>query len=357
MQSKQGKRGKSAKQVRRVAAAVATLERKANARTNRKSKSARDGVRSRESLKMVAAPIATSAIRRDFFGFRFGSAPAHDEFPEGGLRISGTLPGTSASGSVVNDTVSLGIFGTAGLLGIAVEPSGATIGTGVGALFSSTGPLAVFSTFFRRYRFRKLEAEYNGILPTSSVDNKLIQISYERDPWCGGTTAYNITGAVTAQTTRFNGWVPEVRMPLIDSRIASRDDELFWTGSAADGMSISGSAADIRQRVQGVVLGLTTSIAPAEVVFGNIIYRFTVDLYGFTNQSGTGVPMKTLRLSQEQELKRVELPRTVDLRHTVQPEREGFDFVDLTPRSKRERDEKTPPPSVRASSEKGSRRA
>lgn len=355
MQSKQGKRGKALKQVRRVAGAIASAARSVNAK-KRQKKAPQRSTMPRERVNSVIAPIAASTIRRNFFGFRFGQAPPHDEFPEGGLRISGTLPGTSASGAIVNDTVSVGLFGTAGLLGVAVEPSGATVGTLVGALFSSTGPLAIFSQYFRRYRFRKLIAEYNGTIPTSSVDNKLLQFSYERDPFCASTTAYSITTAVTAQTARFNGWVPEVVMPMISSDQSARDDELFWTGPAGDAMTTASYAADIRQRVQGVVLGTTTSVAASEVVMGNILYRFTVDLYGFTNVVNTGVPRRVLE--EKQELKRVELPRTNDHRHSLQPDEKelrSFDFVDLTPKSRREKE--TPPPSVRASSEKGTRRA
>jgi hypothetical protein len=331
MLSKQKKRGKAPKQVIRTAGSRAA--------PNRRVKSKSLPTRSREQKRLALAPAAGSVVRRNFYGFSFGAAAPHDEFPEGGLRISGMLPGTSSSGSVVNDTVSEGCFGTGGLPAVAVDPCGSTIGTGVGALFSFTGPLATFAQFFRRYRFRALTAVYNGTIPTSDTGNKLVQIAYERDAFTGAGTTYTITNAVTAQTARFNAWVPEVVIPLIVPSREGRDDELFWTGVAGDGMSALLSA-DLRQRFQGCITCMTTSVAAADKTFGNVIYRFSVDLYGFTNAISTGVPSR-------------KRPEELSLRAVSERDKgdsKEHDFVELTPKSRRVAE--TPPPSVRVSSRK-----
>jgi hypothetical protein len=333
MQSKQGKRSKALKQNRKTASARAAPRREA--KRERKA----PAIAPREKRTYLSAPINSSTIRRNFFGFSFGRAAPHDEFPEGGLRIAGTLPGTSVSGSIVNDVSSVGVFGTTGQTGIAVDPTGTT-GPGLSALFSNTGPLATFAQFFRRYRFRSLVATYNGSIPTSSADNKLVQISYERDAWNVASTIYTLTNAVTAQTARFNSWVPEVVLPFISHQKESRDDELFWTGQAGDNIG-STVAAEFRQRLQGALIGVTTAVAPtADVVFGNVIYRFEIDLYGFTNVINAGVP--TLRKKPELSLTEASMDKG--------DRKELHDFVELTPKSRRV--DSTPPPSVRVSSRK-----
>ncbi len=350
MQSKQGKRSKTAKPKRRVARPEAKI-------VSKPRRAPKNGIRSREQVSFMSAPVSSTVVRRNFFGFKFGAAAPHDEFPEGGLRISGVLPGTSSSGTLVSDLVTDGLFGVTGAYTVLVSPTGNS-SSGVTSVFSSTGPLAIFSQYFRRYRFRHLEAEYNSRIATSSSDNVTIQISYERDPEVAANTTYSATSAVTAQTARFNSWVPEARIPLIDLRSMSKSDELWWCAKAGDASTDTVSLN--RQLFQGAIVAVRTqSTSPAaDVTLGNLLFRFSVDLYGFTNQPELDITRREKKEGEnKKELKRVELSRTSDQRHSVQPEVSGFDFVELTPRSKREKDEKTPPPSVRASSEKGSRRA
>lgn len=310
----------------------------------------------RQRRRRISAPAVGSVVQRGFYGFSFSAAAPHDEFPEGGLRIVGTLPGTSASGALVHDTASVGLFGTTGLHWAAVCPGGSTTtGTGAGlsaSLFSGTGVLAVFAQYFRRFRFRRLEMEYNSSVNVSDVENTVVQIGYDRDSYAAAYTTPTLTSTVNASSVRFSSWVPEQRVPIIELMRSDKADELWYCSGA--NTTITESSSIMRQSYQGAIFAQTNAVALADTTLGNVLYHFVLDLYGFTNQA---VADPGFLKSNKQELKRVELPRGNDHRHAPQPdekETSSFDFVDLTPRSKREKE--TPPPSVRASSEKGSRR-
>jgi hypothetical protein len=299
----------------------------------------------RERKDVIRAPLAQSVVQRNFYGWRFERAAPHDEFPEGGLRICGLLPGTSASGTLVNDTANVGLFGTSGLFCTLVNPTGATT-TGALAtaqLFSATGPLCTFAQYFRRYRFRSLHGEFASSIDAANSGNKTITISYERDPVVGLTTAYTATTAITAQSVRFPSWTPQVVIPFIDQKRHDAADELWYTTLAGDGYT-TGITYD-RQTSQGAIIAVTNSIG-SEVVFGYMMYRFCIDLYGFTNQTQVGAALRSDSEKKSEGLRLSSAPS----RDKGDSKSELCDFVELTPKSRRVSE--TPPPSVRVGSRK-----
>jgi len=321
------------------------------------------------------APIATGAVRSGFFGWKFGAAPQHDEFPEGGLRIVGQLPGSSAAGNLNGDYSGsgLGLWSTNGSNFLAVNPSGASITTYAQPLFQTTSPLASISQFFRRYRFRKLAMQFTGQTPTSSVENRILQVAYERDASImqSGTGSSLTQGQlVNSSAVRFSSWDPDVRISLISLPKHDRADELWYCSQAGDAMTAS--VAFDRQQHQGLVSSALNILPTAtETVYGTCLWQFEVDLYGFTNVPG---PNWSLRGVQPAPLVRSKFPSLDEKTATDRgdrkdslPDADLIDFVDLTPKSNRLQVQvvdpsiqlplvrpvqATPPPSARTSSKK-----
>lgn len=341
MQSKQGKRSKAPKQ--------STRRPRSKAEGKKRPKTSQPLSKRFENINSIA-PLAGSKIQRGFFAWKFGAAAPHDEFPEGGLRISGMLPGTSASGTIVNDTISEGVFGSGGLQVVLINPNGCTTTGGsaiaTAALFSSTGPLAVFATYFRRFRFRRLEAEYTSRISAADSSTKLLQFSYERDPATAVYNVWNTTNAVSASTVRFPAWTPSARISIIEQKKPDIADELWYTTIAGD--SFSDAIVFERQVCQGGFIGVTTTVAGSDATWGNMLYHFTIDLYGFNNSAPVNAGSQR-RLEQRDE-KSIGLRPTIDSSSDKGDRKDSHDFVELTPKSRRV--DSTPPPSVRVSSRK-----
>lgn len=260
------------------------------ARPNQKSKaSSRQPLnrRGQQTVGSISAPLATSVVLKRMYGMRFDRAPPHDEFPEGGLRISGIIPG----GTLVQDTVLFGAQNTAGLATAAINPTGASVAATTTPLFSSTTSLAVFAQYFRRFRFRKLDVIYvsevqPGVSTAAAGAGLQVQLAHEPDI----VTAEQASGSYTMDTavvsrncTRFAAWTPEISCPIIAESKSSSADELFFTSTAGDSQSASGDAA-LRQCHQG---GFTATVSAvngtADLTIATVLLSFTVDLYGYTN--------------------------------------------------------------------------
>ncbi len=248
------------------------------------------------SMAKRGASLATGVVRNGgLLMLKFDRAPAHDEYPEGGLRVAGSLPGSTSTGVVTNDTVQLGGWTTAGLASSVVSPSGGKTSNSA-QLFAATSAIAVFSQFFRQYRFRMLWAEYNSLISPADTtfSAKQVQLAYERDPVTadGLSATYTIDTAVTStQCHRFAAWEPEVMVPIITSGPPARDDKLFYVTLADDQIATT-SDAELRQTFQGAVTSTISSVAGADQSLGKVIWHFIIDLYGFTNVAVQGVPMR-----------------------------------------------------------------
>jgi hypothetical protein len=264
------------------------------------------------------------------------------------------LPGTSASGSLVHDTAGIGLFGTTGLAVSHVCPGGnTTTGTASGssaALFSGTGVLAVFAAYFRKYRFRRLEAEYNSQLTPNDAETTIIQMSYDRDPFTiANAVVPGMTTYVNANSNRFTSWVPERKVPLIELSRSDPADRLWYTSAA--NTAITESSAIMRDAYQGTVTAVTNSVSLADTVLGNVLYHFSIDLYGFTNVPAGDPGYDSKRLRVDRDEKSVgQQPAAAPIRDKGDSKLELHDFVELTPKSRRVSE--TPPPSVRVGSRK-----
>jgi hypothetical protein len=341
MQSKQGKRGKALKQVGK------TRSPKRAAKRTPFKRMPRAGLATNRT-EIVRAPIAVGFQRRGFHGLRFGAAAPHDEFPEGGLRIYGTLPGGSGTQYLNGDYSGsgTGLWAFTGVCWAVVTPTGALM-TGTVPVFDSAGPLAQFSEYFRRFRFRSLSCEYNGMIATSSSENRVLQISYESDPARADAAQTSLTQlqAVNQTSKRFTSWETEVMIPLIRERKTSPSDELWYVAPAADVIT-TGDPSNQRFSCQGVVSAVGSTLpTAAETTYGTVLWHFTVDLYGFSNLQSIPVPARKPSVKEEKHL-RVSASAPPDKGDS----KVEHDFVELTPKSRRVSE--TPPPSVRVSSRK-----
>jgi hypothetical protein len=209
------------------------------------------------------------------------------------------------------------------------------------AMFSGGGPLATFAQYFRRYRFRRLTMVYNGVLPTSSADNRSIQITYERDPVVAlamNATASTFQNSIAnATAVRFISWEQNVIVPIIRAQKVDRADELYWTVAANDTMAFDDAKAV--RLFQGAV---TASVDAPNVIIdtklGAVLWQFEIDLYGFGNLASAAYTL----VDRSDEKTRIRVKDRGDEKLT--------DFVELTPKSRRVPE--TPPPSVRTGSRK-----
>jgi len=273
-------------------------------------------------LKSFSAPRAFGFETSNFFGFRWSVADPNDEYPEGGLRIIGSLPGSSSGANLIQDTAAVGLFGSGGgVPTIAVHPCGITT-TFLGSMFSASGPLATFAQYFRRYRFRNLAMEIDPIITPNGVlggnggatvlGAPTCQLAYEHDPWSADQNTYsNLENSVTQNVTRFSGWETSHVVPIIKERKHSVSDELFYTDTAGDAITSAASAAELRGIIQGAVIGVANVVNTlADAPIAKVLYRFAIDLYGFTNQASTILPCRHLVTSKDNRI-RVEKPRIV----------------------------------------------
>lgn len=242
-----------------------------------------------------AVGLANGAVRQLPFAWTFSAAPKHDMYPHGGLRIVGMLPGsTGGTDFVINDTVTVGGWTATGIFPAGVCPTGAFVTGQCTALFSPTGPLAVFAQYFRQFRFRELDMEYtSSVSPADTTySQKTVQVSYERDIVTAcqvGAGGYTLASAVTEQSMRFPAWTPNTRVPLIVRTREQRDDQLFWMTQANDGVAAAGDAEQ-RQAFQGALTCVLNSVGAADTTLGSNIFFFTVDLYGFSNVATDVLP-------------------------------------------------------------------
>lgn len=256
----------------------------------------------------IAAGLGNGVIRpKAMTPWRFGAAPAHDLHPHGGLRIVGVLP---MAVDMVNDTVALGGFGTAGLAPVGVNPSGAVVTGQTESLFSPTGPLAVFAQYFRHFRFRKLRLSTTSSISVADTTDsqKAVQLAYEPDIVTASQTSYSGIGTgVTERCVRFPAWTPQVDFDAISETAHTPSDELFFTTGAADSIAAAGDA-EIRQAFQGAVTCLMLSVhATSDVVFATVLVEFVVDLYGFSNATTGVLPLRyTMKVSPKQALTPIE---------------------------------------------------
>lgn len=229
----------------------------------------------------------------------------------------GRLPGSSSgggSGTLTSDTANYGLFGAAGAPAVPISPTG-ILTTVCPGLFTGNGVLAVFASYFRRFRFRKLTAHYTSRLPTSNAYMPVIRMSYERDFYTVDGTAISgwFSNCVNSTTAQFPAWTPDIAIPLISEKGTSKSDELFWTSNSGD--VAADDAATLRQSTQGAVTSASDQLASgADVVLGSVMYSFVVDLYGFTNGATAVLPSRN---------RGKPLPQVSD-------EKDGF--IDLTPR-------------------------
>jgi len=236
----------------------------------------------------MAAPIATGVVQRRFFGMRFGAAPPHDEFPEGGLRLSGVLP--SNDGTFVEGKSVYGLFNSGAIGAAAINPTGAFT-TNTAELFSASGPLAIFAEFFRRFRFRKLGLQVTsevmpGVTTAAAGAGLILQVAHEPDIFTADSLAQSASytqeaAVVSGEMTRFAAWANDIYCPVIAEKSATRSDELFFIEQENKGAS---TAASMRQQNQGAVTALGSALqVSTALTVSKVLVEFVVDLYGFTN--------------------------------------------------------------------------
>jgi hypothetical protein len=222
-----------------------------------------------------------------FLGMRFGSAAAHEDYPEGGLRVSGCLDGHDL---IITTTYS-GVVETSAHASMLITPNRAYASglTTANALFYGGGGLDYLSGYFRQFRFRSLELEYTsrtGIGANTDIAASQIQLSCEKDPYTASiidySGAYNFHTAVTNNTVRFPAWTPNYSFVAIKPERESRDDQLYFSSGLGANVQTT-TAGDIRLAAQGAILAVrdTNAALSGSQVLGHTMVHFVIDLYGW----------------------------------------------------------------------------
>jgi hypothetical protein len=243
-----------------------------------------------------------------------GAAAPHEDWPHGGIRISGTFCPTAGTDAMYNAGSTAAVTGayyasvTANIPPLQlISPTGYGISTVTCAnsMFNSSGIRDV-AAYFRRFRFRKLNMIYNGAVGSASVSS--VQISYERDTnaaYSNATQTMLQSAGQGQHLERFPCWEPIRRVCLIKPEKANRDDELFFTTYPGDGMTLATqSAAVLNQYFQGGVYAINNAyITTGATTIGSFVWEFTLDLYGLS--PAPGIAFSLVEKRREEELKKL----------------------------------------------------
>lgn len=252
---------------------------------------------------IMAAPAASQVITtKNVQAVTFGAAAPHDDFPEGGMRMSGELP------NAADDTI--GVYGgssysggfalTAGVPGggpahivcpCAKNSTGVLCSYNMFGSGSGVGPVVQIAQWFRKFRFRRLDLIYEGNCPTTTTGS--VQISFDPDinAVINRVTATSPQSATaSSKAVRFPAWTPHAEVPLITERKATPSDLLYENLAAGVGLASSLSNADQLLFIQGGVVATVDTVSSA-AIWGRYRWRFVVDLYGFSNYANDGTAL------------------------------------------------------------------
>jgi hypothetical protein len=269
--------------------------------------------------------------------FRLGAAAPHDDYPLGGIRISGLMPPIGGydflydCGSTDAGTSMWYAATTANIPPImAISPTAYAIST-VTASFNMFGsdtsatPVADIARWFRQFRFRKLSLVFNTKLGSNS--NGSIQIAYDNNLnalYGSGNHSMSQYLGAGQLTHRFPWWEPERVCALIDEKRSTRADKLFYTNNENDGISIATQPATVvNDYFQGGVTAITdgTHVTTGASTVGKFMWDFELDLYGYTPTVAVSLTLSPERkkmeeqfISEQSRLKPVVLSRQQSIR-------------------------------------------
>lgn len=247
-------------------------------------------VPSSQEYKTAVQPLGSTVVRRQP-GHSFGSAPPHDDFPEGGMRISGScrvpLGVGHASG---NDPTYGGWLATSGTayscflpVGLDYVPDPTFWGNAPSAFGSG---LLNVAFQFKKYRIRNLVLRYVPTCPSTTIGR--VSFNFDRDAPSGLIqTASNTTwtGTEYVDDSRISISTPlwqQVSFELIKSVRPDRDDTLFYVGAGEVALAAGYGSSELRLAYQGAMgCYLSVPVDAASTTYGRVFVDYTIDLYDF----------------------------------------------------------------------------
>jgi len=250
-------------------------------------------------VSTVSAPAITSAIVSGVGVHTFGQAPPQEDFPEGGIRLSGT---SRAPLFVAHTTTSTTLTG-----GFQDSSSGAYCsmlncldydtrigGSGLAGLGRAVSifPVGVLNTLynFKKYRTRYLRLRF---VPTTGTNTPgRVSFGYSRDWPSTLSQTSSALGGTWLNTSQ--DYVPDSRVSvttpvwqacelvMLDEKKTTTRDELFFIGSTPTDVGSGFRSSYIRQAVQGSIdCYLNVNSADATITYGSLYFDYTVDAYDF----------------------------------------------------------------------------
>lgn len=212
---------------------------------------------------------------------KFGQAAPHEDYPDGGCRLSGSIRRASA----VTTVGSPYLFGTAS--SICVSPQAALCATYTISGQAASTFLPTVSTYFRQWICRYLRVRWVPAVGTDSTTwdgVKSISMAYDMDaPVQSVAYTTTVTTALLGGNRNIN-FAPSLPTELvaIPRQPASRDDELNWITGSADSLAGTTAPAEVRTIFQGGVFVIGTTPTTGNVELGGVWIDYEFDLYGFT---------------------------------------------------------------------------
>lgn len=240
----------------------------------------------RSSLLPNAMPAAFSEVTDGLFACNFGAAAVHDDFPEGGLRMSMRLPAALVAG-----TYNTGVYNAYGngYSGFFLNPQNAYYPSYSGFMTPSGSLLEYISVYFRRFRYRKLDVHYVPRIGTSGTGSAgYIGLAFASDPH----DVYDLSGnsidyAMAGRSLKTSRYQPAT-LRAIETRKEDPADALYYGTAAQDGVS---TVANVRQVAQGCVLVRNDeALAGATLTLGDLVLDIVIDLYGPINATQGTIP-------------------------------------------------------------------
>jgi hypothetical protein len=247
---------------------------------------------SRPSEKKVTAVVATSVVKRVGSSVAFGRADAHEDYPEGGLRLTVRFrPTTDNVGVYTTKTLVeggfQGAFGNHAFMTVSLDTTGTIPSSSYNNCVFPVG-LRAIATYFQRFRVRSLTAEY--VSTSSTAVAARISLGYVRDPVYGMRMTTSSQG-VFYTSQAFVDDLPEsvsspcwqgFQVPMIRPTKSSAGDKLFTVNQLSATYGTSDSEFLLANSCQGLVAcwNNTVQTSATALEYGQVFYDAVIDLYG-----------------------------------------------------------------------------
>jgi hypothetical protein len=269
--------------------------------------------------------------------FKFDRAAPNDEFPEGGLRIVGSIANLTNDALTGDTSTAAGCFpGHTSLCLFSPTAYSSAAATLANNMFGASNPISEIAQWFRRFRYRKVGFRYEGESQTGVAG--AVQISVDREAASALSSAAAAVGASTLSSpgaVRMPIWTAQCEIPLIDQMKSDSADELFHCTAANSEVTFSLASADQNQYFQGGAFAVVDAAVAASATFARWRWDFVLDLYGFMAIVADGAVTQETRNRREEKCREERAKQEVERKERtrrLEERKEDDDYLVLRTR-------------------------